>query len=93
MERKTQGVYELVEEVLRNIPQPFGEDIIEDVCLIIEHDNQLYSRYQNLCTDSRQWVVNKRDWIGQYIKIIKETIREVTAQRSKIISSYSKLAQ
>jgi hypothetical protein len=92
MTRKTQGVYLLVEEVLQTSSPPYSEDIIEDVCLAIEHNPVWYQRYQDLNTDLRQWVVN--NWIGQYVKQITgmTTIREVSAKRSEIITSYTKLA-
>ncbi len=92
MERKTQGVYDLVEEVLGSIPQPYGEDIVEDVCLVIENNQRHYETYQELSVELRQWVVN--NWIGQYVKQItgKKSIREVTARRSKLITAYTKLS-
>jgi len=92
MIRKTQGVYDLVEEVLKAIPQPHGEDIIEEVCLAIEDNPRYFQRYQELSSDLRYWVVN--NWIGQYVRKItgKQSIREVTAKRSKLITGYTKLS-
>jgi hypothetical protein len=48
MARKTQGVYNLIEEVLLTIPQPYGVDIIEDVCLAIERQNIWHREYNDL---------------------------------------------
>lgn len=92
MARKTEGVYLLVAEVLGALPEPYGEDIIEDVCLVIENNPQHYQTYQELSSDLRHWVVN--NWIGQYVKKItgKETLREVPAKRSKLITAYTKLS-
>ena len=91
MVRKTQGVYDLVHEVLQTMTKPYGEDIIEDVCLSIEKNPQWHQRYQTLGSSLSLWVVN--NWIGQYVKRIvgMATIREVAAKRSGIITAYSKL--
>ncbi|MEZ4834361.1 MAG: DUF2442 domain-containing protein [Caldilineaceae bacterium] len=90
-DRKTAGVEVLVRDALQQIPEPYGEDIIEDVCLVIENDETLLRRYHELAADLRHWVVN--NWIGQYTKLIvgMETVRLVDAKRSKIIKSYTKL--
>jgi hypothetical protein len=92
MARKTQGVYDLVAEILGTMPAPYGEDVIEDVCVAIETSPGLFVRYQGLCEDLRQWVVN--NWIGKYVKerTGKTTIREVQAKKAKIITAYTKLA-
>ena len=36
MEKKTEGVNQLVHAVLQTIPEPYSEDIIEDVFLLIK---------------------------------------------------------
>jgi len=92
MIRKTQRVHDLVEEVLGTMSQPYNEDIIEDVCLAIENNPRYFQIYQELSSDLRHWVVN--NWIGRYAKQItgKQTIREVTAKRSKLITGYTKLS-
>ena len=92
MARKTIGVEDLVREVLATIPQPYGEDIIEDVCLAIEANPRWMTRYRELSADLRAWVVN--NWIGQYTKSLTgmKTIREVNAKRATIIKGYTKLS-
>jgi hypothetical protein len=90
-ERKTAGVERLVRDALHQISEPYGEDIIEDVCLVIERNADLLQRYEALSTDLRRGVVN--NWIGQYTKQIvgMQTIRQVDSKRSKLITSYTKL--
>lgn len=91
MVRKTQGVYDLVQEVLQTMPKPYGEDVIEDVCLAIEKTPHWHQQYQKLGDTLSLWVVN--NWIGQYVKRIvgMATIREVAAKRSSLITACSKL--
>lgn len=91
MTLKTQGVRELVERALGTLTQPYSEDIIDEVCFVIEHDSELHQQYQELAADLRAWVVN--NWIGQYTKELTggETIREVTARKSSLIKGYTKL--
>ncbi len=92
MSKKTQGVYDLVQEVLRTLPMPYGEDVIEEVCLAIENNSDWQKRYKDLSSELRQWVVN--NWIGQYTKKLTglKSVRQVEAKRAKIIGSYTKLA-
>lgn len=92
MVRKTQGVYDLVHKVLQTMPKPYGEDVIEDVCLAIEKNGYWHQEYLQLGSVLRIWVVN--NWIGQYVKQIVSmtTIREVAAKRSSLITAYTKLA-
>ena len=91
MALQTQGVYDLARDVLQSVPKPYGEDIIEDVCLAIEQNAAWLARYEALCGAQRKQVVN--NWIGQYVKKIvgMDTIHQVDAARSRIIGSYSKL--
>ena len=91
MLRKTEGVYELVQNVLRTFSEPYDEDIIEDVCLAIENNPDWLRQYNELGDELRHWVVN--NWIGQYTKSITglNSLREVDAKRSKLIKSYTKL--
>lgn len=91
MHRKTQGVYELVRDVLNTFSQSYGEDIIEDVCLAIENNAVWLRRYNELGDELRNWVVN--NWIGQYTKLITgfDSLQEVSARRSNIIKNYTKL--
>jgi len=91
MAKKTQGVYELVSEVLKTISSPYSEDVTEEVCLAIENKPVWKKRYDGLVIELGENVVNP--YIGRYTKQITglEVIREVNAKRSKIIKSYTKL--
>jgi len=91
MTRKTQGVQDLSKDVLPTLPTPYGEDVIEDVCLAIERNPGWMSRYQRLVNTLGRDVTN--NWIGQYVKDIvgMNTVRQVDAKRSRIIGSYTKL--
>ena len=91
MPKKTESVYELVNEVLGTIPEPYGEKIIEDVFLAIESRATWRTRYNQLVDELSKDVVN--NWIGRYAKQVTglKTVLQVTAIRSKIVGSYSKL--
>jgi hypothetical protein len=91
MANKTQGVYDLVREILNHFREPYGTDIIEDVCLAIENRPAWRRRYEELKAELSRDVVN--NWIGQYTKQITglKTVLQVNAKRSKIIGSYTKL--
>jgi hypothetical protein len=92
MTRKTQGVYDLVQLALQEIAPPYSEDVIEEVCLVIENNRKIFRRYLQLSDEIKHWVVN--NWIGQYAKEITggQTLREVEARRSKLITGYTKLS-
>ncbi|OQY97559.1 MAG: hypothetical protein B6D41_03330 [Chloroflexi bacterium UTCFX4] len=91
MANKTDEVLQLVEAVLKTIPKPYGEDIIEDVFLAIEKRQMWLGRYERLVRDLSKDSVNQ--WIGQYTKQLTnmDTVMEVDAKRSRLIVSYSKL--
>ena len=90
---KTQGVADLVRDVLHTLPQPYCEDVIEDVCMAIEHNPQWTQRYVALGDDLRVWVGN--NWIGQHTKMLTgmQTLREVSAKRTTLIQVYTTLVQ
>ncbi|WP_129633713.1 hypothetical protein [Candidatus Oscillochloris fontis] len=92
MERKTQGVYDLVERVLQTMNTPYSEDIIEEVFLAIETHTDWLQNYNKLNGALGTKVVHS--WIGQYVKEITamKTIREVSAKRSHLIKDYTKLS-
>lgn len=92
MNNRTKGVKILVQDVLAIFPQPYGEDIILDVCMAIEHNLVWRKRYDELCDELRDSVVNPL--IAQLIK--EETgminLREVSTKgKSHILRSYAKL--
>jgi len=92
MAGKTDGVAELVRVILQTLPKPYGEDIIEDVFVAIEHNPNWLKRYNELGTElSEVWVVN--NWVGQHTRAQTgyETIKEVSTTRTKLAKSYSKL--
>jgi hypothetical protein len=91
MTRKTAGVELLVRDVMMTIREPYGEDVILDVCLAIENNPEWMRRYRGLGGELRLWVVN--NWIGQYTKSITgmRSLKEVDTKRSSIIGSYTKL--
>lgn len=92
MGRKTQGVQDLVEDILTHLRAPYGEDIIEDVFLFIESNQGIMQRYRALEAELGQLVVNS--WIGQYTKQLTgmHSVREVRAKRSQLIKDYTKLS-
>ena len=91
---RTQGVKTLVQNVLAIFPKPYGEDIILDVCMAIEHNPEWRRRYDELCDDLRDSVVNPL--IG---KIVKEetglnSLYEVSTKgKSHILRAYTKLGR
>jgi hypothetical protein len=87
---RTQGVKTLVEEVLRTIPTPHSEDIIDEVCLAIEASPHWLNRYRELCDELGVVVVN--NWVGMWVArtVGREGDHQVKAS-SSLIESYSKL--
>ena len=94
MAKKTDGVKNLVQDVLATFSEPYGEDITLEVCQAIEENPEWLKHYQNLSHELSDWVVN--NWIGQYVKVEAglESLREVSAKgKSKLIKSYTKLGR
>lgn len=91
MTRKTEGVCLLVRDVLQKLPEPYGEDVIEDVFVEIEGDREWHRRYDELVGELTQLVVNS--FVGWHTRDLTgfNTLREVEARRSSLIKSYSKL--
>lgn len=92
MSRKTQGIQDLVEEILKQRRPPYQEGIIEDVFLEIENNPAWMQKYRELEADLGQLVVN--NWIGRYTKHVTgmKSVREVSAKRSHLIKDYTKLS-
>jgi len=90
---KTAGVRHLVSDVLNSFRQPFGEDVIEDVCVAIEANPRWRSQYNEQARDLRDWVVN--NWIGMYVRDLTamKALRQVPAKRTRLIRSYRKLTR
>jgi hypothetical protein len=92
MTRKTEGVRLLVQDVLSSeFSEPYGEDIILDVCLAIEDNREWRRRYNELSEELRAWVVN--NWIGKYVKEMTglNSLRAVAIEEGHIIKAYTKL--
>ncbi len=91
MPNKTQEVFELVNDVLRAMPEPYGEDIIEEVCLAIENRPDWHRRYDQLADELGKDVTNC--WIGKYTKqgVGAESLKPVKSSRCTIIRFYTKL--
>jgi hypothetical protein len=91
---RTKGVRLLVKEVLAIFPKPYGEDIILDVCMAIEHNPNWRRRYDELCDELRDAVVNAE--ISQIVKDdtgLVELRKVSTKGKSHILKSYTKLGQ
>lgn len=92
MANRTVGVNNLVRDVLKVIPKPYGEDVMLDVYMAIEYNPEWRARYDDLCDDFRDSVVNPL--IGEIVK--QETglpaLREVSTKgKSHIVRTYTKL--
>jgi len=91
---RTNGVKTLVREVLAIFPNPYGEDIVLDVYMAIEHNPAWRDRYERLCDELRDAVVNPL--IGELVQ--EETglspMYEVSTKgKSHIVKKYSKLGR
>ena len=91
MARKTEGVNLLVRDVLATFSEPYGEDVIEDVCIAIEANPHWRQQYDQLVESLSLYTVN--NWIGRYTAIATglQSITQVKAKRTHLIGSYSKL--
>ena len=90
--RKTLGVQSLVQEILAaRFSEPYGQDIIFDVCLEIEKNPAWFQRYGQLKDELSRDVVN--NWIGKYVKEMTglRDIREAGVAAGHIVKSYTKL--
>jgi len=93
MMNKTEGVKNLVQDVLRTISEPYDQDIIWIVCVAIENDPGWKRRYAELKDELSRDVVN--NWIGKYTKDLTglKTIRQVDApEEGHIVGSYTRLS-
>ena len=63
---KTEGVKELVLEVIGSLPRPLDEHVTLAVFIEIEGNPAFLNQYRILCGELRQWVVN--NWIGQWTR-------------------------
>ncbi|MES2625368.1 MAG: hypothetical protein V4628_08825 [Pseudomonadota bacterium] len=88
---KTIDVKKLVTEVLKSLPQPYSENIIDEVFFAIEINDRLFRRYSECCADLGRVKVNTAgaNWVRK--ELGKPTLREVPAKLSKLIGTYSVL--
>ena len=92
MARKTQGVYDLVADVLDHMTPPYAPEVIEDVFLAIGQNPTWIRKYRALADELGPRVVNS--WMGQYVKRISgmHSVGEVPARRVNLIKHYTKLS-
>jgi hypothetical protein len=88
---KTQGIKDLVEQVVDSLPTPYTDDIIDDVFLAIENTPEWRQRYDESCNILGAHSANQ--WCGKWIsiKIGKQGENQVHTPKSTLISSYSVL--
>jgi hypothetical protein len=88
---RTAGVKALVEEVLNTLPKPYSIDVIDEVFQAIEKRSEWMQRYTELCNNITKDVVNQSGgyWISEAVG--RSSARQVTSQKSTLLSSYSKL--
>jgi hypothetical protein len=93
MANKIDGVRILVQDVLITLSEPYGEDVIRDVCFAIEENAEWRRRYDMLKNELTRDVVN--NWIGKYVKEATglNSLLEVDTQQGHIITVYTKLKQ
>jgi hypothetical protein len=91
MKNKTEGVRILVQDVLRTIPKPYGEDIILNVFQKIKKDRDLQKRCDLIRYELGNDVVH--NWIGKYTKELTglKSIRTALAPKGFYIYSFTKL--
>ena len=90
MANATDGVRDLVADVLRSLPQPYSEDVTDEVCRAIEADPGFRRRYGELAAELKDWVVN--NWIGRYTaELTGRRSGEQVPSRSGLIRWYRKL--
>ena len=84
-------VKSLVEEVLATLPEPYTEDVTDDVFCAIERNPRWHRDYEDLCASLTRRVVNQR--IGRLNKeLLSRTPFQRTRKRtSRLIGSYTKL--
>jgi len=79
----------LAQEVLAALPQPYSEDVIDEVFYAIETDPRRLRDYEALCANLGKTVVN--NWLGRWIGIALGKVGEqqVPSRKSSLIGSYS----
>jgi hypothetical protein len=90
---RTTRLKSLIEEVLKTVPKPYTEGVIEDVFVAIENDPRWKKQYDDLRYNLHKNVVNP--WGGFWIAHLTGRIagEQVSASRTSLIESYAKLAK
>jgi hypothetical protein len=88
---RTIRLKQLIDEVLKSLPTPHTEDVIEDVFLAIEADPLWRKTYDELVYELGKPVVNS--WGGFWIAHAEGRVGEnqAPATRGTLLDSYSKL--
>jgi hypothetical protein len=91
MANKTAQVKELAKEVLATIPEPYGNDVIEQVFVAIEQNANWMNKYSQLKVELSRDVVH--NWIGKYTKKLTgmDSDKTTTAYNSNLITSFTLL--
>ena len=83
----------LIEEVLKSLPKPYTEDVVEDVFVAIGNDPRWKKEYDDLLYNLHKNVVNP--WAGFWVAHLTGRVagEHVSASRTDLIQSYAKLAK
>jgi hypothetical protein len=86
---KTSDVKSLVREVLKTLPTPYSEHVIDEVFHAIEIEPRWHREYDALCATLGKTTVNT--WGGYWIAnaLGKVGEHQVPSKRSNLIGSYS----
>lgn len=93
MSTQYEGLHEdvewLVGAALKKLPAPYGENVIEDVFLMIEQSPNLLKNYHQLLGLSDQATVNQA--IGRLTRVLTgyKTSKQVIATRTTLAQSFS----
>jgi hypothetical protein len=83
----------LIEEVLKTLPKPYTEGVVEDVFVAIENNPRWKKEYDDLQYNLHKNVVNP--WGGFWVAHLTGRVagEQVSASRTSLIESYAKLAK
>jgi hypothetical protein len=90
---RTARLKSLMEEVVKSLPKPYTENVIEDVFVAIEANAKWHKEYEDLLYNLGKGVVNP--WGGFWVAHAtgRTPGEQVSATRTKLIESYAKLAK
>ena len=89
---KTDSVRRLAERALDSLPEPYTEDVIDEVFYAIERDPELRREYHLCCEDLGKHTVNS--WVGNWAKKAlgdPQNLGEVASKKNTLTKCYSKL--